>query len=272
MNSVSFQRAIAWFPLVLACCGWPFASGSKADVLPGQQRTQAAAAHLREHAEEPPDHSGSAQALVAVHRKRYAAMSEAELNRHQGDVEARCRQLQRESDPVEKEYRRQLAALSESGQFSATAFGAIAAKRQALLQDWIQAVAEVAALPRFENDPLVQAILDAYLQEVGASKRLEVGLVALTVDDRLPDERAVRNAQDLLRAAEREREPRNNKATDSDSEAGTREHAETPQDGRAVRQPSKAKIGPAPACSARQRWSGPCKRRPRCGCRAGRAR
>jgi hypothetical protein len=270
MNSVGFQRAIAWFPLVLACGGWPAAAAWAVEA-PAEQR-QTPAATAKNPAETPSGRNGAAEKLVAAQRERFAAMSEAELARKLAEVEARCTELKREGDPIESEYRRQLAALRDSGQFSATAFGAIARKRQALLQKWIRAVAELAALPKVEGDPLVQAVLEAYSQEVDDSKRLESSLVVLTVDDRLPDGIALGKARELLRALENADEHRETEASEAASEAGQRQQAEKPEAASAECRRSNAKVNTAPACSARHRSSVPCKRHPRCGCRAARAR
>lgn len=270
MNSRGFQRVMAWFPLVCACGGWSPEAAWAANSPPEQRSAQAASQDNQ--AEEQPDRSGAAEKLVAAVRERYAAMSEAELARQQADVEAQSLQLQRESDPVENEYRQQLAALRDRGQFSAAAFGALAEKRQALLQKWIQAVAEVAALPRYEGDPLVRAVLESYLKEVDDSKQLESGLVALTVNDRLPDDVALGKARELLRAAEKADEPRETEASEAASEAGQWQHAEKPEGSPAECRRSNLKVRTAPACSARQRWPVPCNRCPRCGCGAGRIR
>jgi hypothetical protein len=261
---------LAWFSVVCVCSGWPPEAGWAANS-PAEQRP-AQAASLDNQAEQQPDRSSAAEKLVAVVRERYSAMSEAELARQQANLEARCLQLQREGEQVENEYRQQLAALRDRGQFSAAAFGAIAEMRQALLQKWIQAVAEVAALPRYEDDPLVRAVLESYLKEVDDSARLESGLVALTVDDRLPDDVALGKVRELLRGAENADEPRETEASEAASEAGQRQHAEKPEDASAECRRSNAKVNTAPACSARQRSSASCKRRLRCGCGGGRNR
>lgn len=168
-----------------------------------------------------------AQAMIAIRRDEYRAMSEIDLARQRASVEQRCMQLRRESEPVETAYDQQVSALRDDGQFSAGAFAATARERQSLVQRWIRVVVDLAALPDFELDPLCEAILNAYLFDYEANRRLASNLTSLTVGDHLPDAQAIQAAQDLVRAAEQEREESMNTVQGPLTEAGQMQRSQS---------------------------------------------
>lgn len=218
-----------------------------------------------------------AQAMIAIRRDEYRAMSEIDLARQRASVDERCTQLQRESERVEPAYDQQLRALRDDGQFSAGAFAVTARERQNLLQRWIRSVVDLGALPEFELDPLCESTLAAYLFDHEANRQLASNLISRTVEDRLPDSQAIQAAQNFVRAAEQKREESINAVQEPITGAGQIQHSQSldgEQSGRERPEPgagadsATAKSNPCssrcPTCSRGDFHVGPIKKRPFC--------
>lgn len=165
-----------------------------------------------------------ARAMIGICRYRYTTMSTFEAAEAKEAVLRRCDQARPHSAKIAKAYDAQLARLESEGQFSASAFAAAADERQQQLQNWIALIAEFAALPEYEDDPLWELILNAALFDYDLNRRLEHDLKALSTADRLQDARTVERAQAIVEAMAKEREAESEKIQKIISQAGQTRH------------------------------------------------